>query len=193
MTAKSIMSTGLITLPPDVTVAEAMESMCRNRVHNIPVVDKDGHFIGLFSLRRITHALLPVAARLDNNSFAVDMSFVSDNADAFAERLAEIGHKPIAELLEKPRKLRFCAPDTSMPKIFQLLSENPTSLPVVVIEGESKTVVGMISTWDVLAEINAVLSPGHGIPACLGNPAGDEDTGESGESGESGEEGGSDA
>jgi CBS domain-containing protein len=176
------MSTGLITLPPDVTVAEAMESMCRNRVHNIPVVDKDGHFIGLFSLRRITHALLPVAARLGNDSFAVDMSFVSDNADAFAERLAQIGHKPISELLEKPHKLRFCAPDTSMPKIFQLLSENPTSLPVVVIEGESKTVVGMISTWDVLAEINAVLTPSQGASSCLGGSAADDDIGDGGSS-----------
>ena len=185
MTAKSLMSTGLITLPPDVTVAEAMESMCRNRVHNIPVVDEEGHFIGLFSLRRVTHALLPVAARLGVGSFAVDMSFLSDNADAFAERMAQIGHKPISELLEKERKLRFCAPDTSLPKIFQLLSENPTSLPVVVVEGESKTVVGMISTWDVLAEITEILAPGHGIPACIDPSSGDGDAGETDKEGRS--------
>lgn len=52
--------------------------------------------------------------------------------------------------------------------IFQLLSENPTSLPVVVVEGESRAVVGMISTWEVLAEISAVLGPKLGGSSCFG-------------------------
>lgn len=158
MTAKSIMTTDLMILPPDTTVAVALNMMCRNKVHNIPVVDRDGCFVGLFSLRRITHALLPVAAQLDDTSFPLDLGFVPDSADAFGERLTKIGHKPISELLEKKRKLRFCTPGTSIPKIFQLLSENPTSLPVVVLKGKHKTVVGMISTWDVLTEITATLT-----------------------------------
>lgn len=186
MTAKSIMNTSLITLPPDITVVEAMESMCRNRVHNIPVVDTEGHFIGLFSLRRITHALLPVAARLDNSRFALDMSFVSNDTDELAERLAAIGHKPISELLEKERKLRFCAPDTSIPKIFQLLSENPTSLPVVVVEGKNKRVLGMISTWDVLAEITTILAPESGGSPCFGKPSGNGDDAEASAEADSG-------
>ena len=163
MTAKSIMTTDLLTLPPDTTVAEAVGIMSRSRVHNIPVVDKDGCFLGLFSLRRMAHALLPVAAQLNDSSFRVDMVFVSDDADAFNERLTKIGHKPISALLEKKRKLRFCAPETSIPKIFQLLSENPTSLPVLVVEGKQKKVVGMVSTWDVLAEITAALAQEPGV------------------------------
>ena len=39
MTAKSIMSTDVITVKPTDTVAEALMVMCENQVHNIPVLD----------------------------------------------------------------------------------------------------------------------------------------------------------
>ena len=157
MTAESLMSTELFTLAPDVTVAEALQAMCDHKVHNIPVVDNEGSFVGLFSLRRIAQALLPMAAQMDEDSLEVDMSFVTDTSDAYLERLLALGHKPISGLLEKKRKLRFCKPDTPIPRILQLLSENPASLPVLVVTGKHKKVVGMVSTWDVLTKITSSL------------------------------------
>lgn len=157
MTAETLMSTELLTLTPNVTVAEALQAMCDHKVHNIPVVDKNGSFVGLFSLRRIAQALLPMAAQMDEESLEVSMAFVTDSADAYLERLLKIGHKPISGLLEKKKKLRFCKPDTPIPRILQLLSENPTSLPVLVVTGKHKKVVGMVSTWDVLTKITASL------------------------------------
>jgi CBS domain-containing protein len=153
MTAKSIMSTELQTLAPDVTVGEAMLIMCANKIHNLPVVDADGSFVGLFSLRRITHALLPMAAQIEPGALNLSMSFVSDQADDYLERLRRIGEQPVSTLLEKRKKLRFCSPDTPIPQLLQLLTENPTSLPVLVVEGEHQKVVGMVSTWDVLTKI----------------------------------------
>ena len=158
MSAETIMSNDLFTLTPDVTVAEALQAMCDHKVHNIPVVDRDGAFVGLFSLRRITHALLPMAAQVEDGGLNIDMSFVTDSSDAYLDRLLRIGHKPISEFLEKKKKLRFCKRDPPIPKILQLLSENPTSLPVVVVKGKQKKVVGMVSTWDVLTKIATSLS-----------------------------------
>ncbi len=158
MSAESIMSNDLFTLTPDVTVADALQAMCDHKVHNIPVVDREGAFVGLFSLRRITHALLPMAAQVEGGGLNIDMSFVTDSADAYLDRLLKIGHKPISEFLEKKKKLRFCKLDTPIPRILQLLSENPTSLPVLVIKGKQKKVVGMVSTWDVLTKIASSLS-----------------------------------
>ena len=158
MSAETIMSNDLFTLTPDVTVADAMQAMCDHKVHNIPVVDRGGAFVGLFSLRRITRALLPMAAQVEEGGLDMDMSFVTDSSDAYLDRLVDIGHKPIAEFLEKKKKLRFCKPDTPIPRLLQLLSENPTSLPVVVVKGKHKKVVGMVSTWDVLTKIAAGLS-----------------------------------
>ena len=158
MSAEAIMSNDLFTLTPDVTVADALQAMCDHKVHNIPVVDRDGAFVGLFSLRRITHALLPMAAQVEEGGLNIDMSFVTDSSDAYLDRLVQIGHKPISEFLEKKKKLRFCEPNTPIPRILQLLSENPTSLPVVVVKGKQKKVVGMVSTWDVLTKIATGLS-----------------------------------
>jgi len=153
MTANTIMSTDLVVVNPNVTVAEALLVMSEHEIHNLPVVDGDGGFVGLFSLRRFTHELLPTAARIDAESFRMDIGFLTDQSDEYLDRLRELGTRPVSDLLEKKKKLRFCEPDTPIPKLLQLLSENPTSLPVVVVEGESKRVVGMVSNWDVLNKV----------------------------------------
>jgi len=153
MTVKTIMSSDLVTVTPDVTVAEALQVMSQHQVHNVPVVDKNDNFVGLFSLRRVAHELLPTAARMEEDSFHMEIAFLSDDSDEFLRRLHKIGRKPVSALLEKKKKLRFCKPDTSIPRMLQLLTENPTSLPVVVIEGKHQKVVGMVSTWDVLTKV----------------------------------------
>ena len=153
MTAKTLMSTDLVTVATDVTVAEALMEMSRHRVHNIPVVDDDGAFVGLLSLRRLTHELLPTAARVEEETFHLDIGFLSDQSDEYLKRLVKIGKRPVSDLLEKKKKLRFCDPETPIPKLLQLLSENPTSLPVLVLEGKKRRVVGMISNWDVLTKL----------------------------------------
>jgi CBS domain-containing protein len=153
MTAKTIMSTDLVTVTTDVTVADALLKMSKHRVHNVPVVDADGSFVGLVSLRWLTHELLPTAARVDEESFHMDIGFLSDGSDEYLQRLREIGRRPVTALLEKKKKLRLCTPETPIPKLLQLLSENPTSLPVLVVEGKRKRVVGMVSNWDVLTKL----------------------------------------
>jgi len=157
MTAKTIMTSDLVTVSPDMRVAEALLVMSEHRIHNLPVVDEEGGFVGLLSLHRLTHEMLPTAARVDAESFRMDLGFLGDNSDEYLVRLRKLGKRSVSDLLEKKKKLRFCSPDTPIPKLLQLLSENPTSLPVVVVEGKSKRVVGMVSNWDVLNKIAVVL------------------------------------
>lgn len=153
MTAKRIMSTKLHTITPDVTVGDAVLLMAREQVHNLPVVDAEGSFLGLFSLRRITRALMPMAAQIGEDVMDFHMAFISDDSDDYLRRLKEIGDQPVSTLLEKKKKLRFCSPDTPIPRLLQLLSENPMTLPVLVLKGKKQEVVGMVSNWDVLTKI----------------------------------------
>jgi len=153
MTAESIMSSEVYTITPEVTVGEAMLIMARKKVHNLPVVDAEGSFLGLFSLRRITRALMPMAAQIGEDIMDFQMAFIGDSSDDYLRRLKKIGEQPVSELLEKKKKLRFCSPDTPVPHLLQLLSENPMSLPVLVLKGEHQHVVGMVSNWDVLTKI----------------------------------------
>ena len=145
--------TALVVVGEYTPIEEAIRQMVEKRLKRLPVVDADGSFVGLFSLRRITHALLPMAAQIEPGALNFSMSFVSDQADDYLERLRRIGEQPVSTLLEKRKKLRFCSPDTPIPQLLQLLTENPTSLPVLVVEGEHQKVVGMVSTWDVLTKI----------------------------------------
>ena len=56
--------------------------------------------------------------------------------------------------LEKKKKLLFCTPATAFPELLALLDESKdTSLPVIVVEGDTHKLVGMVSTWDVLEGI----------------------------------------
>ena len=153
MTTKDIMSDHVYTISPEITVGEAVLIMAREKVHNLPVVDADGSFMGLFSLRRITRALMPMAAQIGEDVMDFQMAFISDGSDDYLRRLKKIGDKPVSSLLEKKKKLRFCSPDTPIPHLLQLLSENPMSLPVLVLKGEKQQVVGMVSNWDVLTKI----------------------------------------
>ena len=62
MTTESIMTSGLYTLKPTDSVADALSLMHTKHVRNIPIVDEAGSFVGLFGLRRLSHLLLPKAA-----------------------------------------------------------------------------------------------------------------------------------
>jgi CBS-domain-containing membrane protein len=148
------MTSTLITLCADDTVADALSLMHSKGVRNLPVVDESGMFIGLFGLRRLSHLLLPKAA-LDLRAHSIsDLQFLPDEVVRNGDRWHEISEQPVKNFLEKKKKLLFCTPQTPFPELLTLLDESKdTSLPVIVIEGEARKVVGMVSSWDVLEGI----------------------------------------
>ena len=148
------MTSALFTLSPTDTVADALSLMQKKKVRNLPVVDTSGSFIGLFGLRRLSHLLLPKAA-LDLGAHSIsDLHFLPDEVVQNSHRWQEISEQPVANFLEKKNKLLFCTPQTAFPELLSLLDKSKdTSLPVIVIEGETRKVVGMVSSWDVLEAI----------------------------------------
>jgi CBS domain-containing protein len=164
------MKSGLFTLGPSDKVDDALSLMREKHVRNIPVVDEKGSFVGLFGLRRLCHLLLPRAALTLGQHSISDLHFLPDEILQMGDRWHEIADQPVVNFLEKEKKLLFCTPDTAFPELLSLLDESKdTSLPVIVIEGKSKKLVGMVSAWDVLEGI---------IMGRLINP---EDTGETAE------------
>ncbi len=151
MTTKSIMTSGLFTLKPNDTVADALSLMHEKHVRNIPVVDDSGAFIGLFGLRRLSHLLLPKAASALGPHSISELHFLPDEILQMGDRWEEIAKQPVENFLEKKKKLLFCTPETAFPELLSLLDESKdSSLPVIVVEGKSKKLVGMVSNWDVL-------------------------------------------
>jgi len=154
MTTKSIMTSGLFTLLPTNSVADALSLMHEKHVRNIPIVDEAGIFVGLFGLRRLSHLLLPQAA-LNLGKYSIsDLRFLPDEIVQMGDRWHEIANLPVEKFLEKKKKLLFCSPETAFPELLALLDESKdSSLPVIIVEGKSRKLAGMVSTWDVLEGI----------------------------------------
>ena len=152
MTAETIMSFRLVKLNPTDRVCDALRIMHTHQIRNLPVVDENDQFIGLFGIRRLITLLLPKAAQI---GFGLkDLSFMPDEVEVLYKRLEEIGQKPVTEYLEKKKNLVFCKPSTTFPEVLELLEQYPnTSLPVIVVKGKKKKLVGMVSAWDVLAKL----------------------------------------
>jgi CBS domain-containing protein len=128
--------------------------MHQKHVRNLPVVDGAGMFVGLFGLRRLSHLLLPRAA-LDLGKHSLSqLHFLPDEIVQMGDRWHEIADQPVSNFLEKKKKLLFCTPETAFPELLALLDESKdSSLPVIVVEGDTQKLVGMVSTWDVLEGI----------------------------------------
>jgi CBS domain-containing protein len=52
----AIMSTDLVTLTPEATVADARGLMHTNRIHHLPVIDDEGNLVGLVTLTNVLAA-----------------------------------------------------------------------------------------------------------------------------------------
>ena len=154
MTTNSIMTNRVISLKPDDRVVDALKLMHRHHVRNLPVVDAEGSFVGLFGVRRLSRLLLPKAARDLNRYSITDLSFLPDETDQLMDRWQHIATRYVSEFLEKKKKLLFCTPETTFPQLLELIDRSKdSSLPVIVIEGSARKLVGMVSAWDVLEGI----------------------------------------
>lgn len=151
MTTERIMTSRVITLRPSDTVSHAMSLMHKHHVRNLPVIDDKGAFIGLFGVRRLGRLLLPRAASDLSRYSVADLSFMPDEIPQMTKRWQKVAQEPVALFLEKEKKLLFCTPDTSFPQLLELLEQSKdSSLPVIILEGGTRKLVGMVSAWDVL-------------------------------------------
>jgi CBS domain-containing protein len=69
----AIMSTDLVTLRPESTVAEARGLMQRNRIHHLPVVEGEDNLVGLVTLTNVLAATDSFLRDPDNRIHATDL------------------------------------------------------------------------------------------------------------------------
>jgi CBS domain-containing membrane protein len=123
------MSTDLVTLTEDETLAHAQRCMARGRIRHLPVV-RDGRLVGLLTHRDLLAASFSIFAEVDQT-----------------EQRRIFVTVPVVEAMH--RDVTSVPPDLPVKKAAEILLENKYGcLPVVEADG---TLVGIVTEADFLS------------------------------------------
>lgn len=142
MTARSIMDPSPTVLHTDSTIATAMQYIMQHRYRNLPVVDGDGRFLGVFGVDCLLRLALPKAVIMEKGLHSVE--FVRETLSDIHRRLNKHVDQPISSCMYD--QVTTVAPDTPLVETLLVLYRTHTSLPVV--EMDSGKLVGVISYFD---------------------------------------------
>lgn len=147
VTASQVMDPNPVVLHTEETIRQGISLVMNHRYRNIPVVDSEGHYLGIFGVNCLLRLVLPRAALLEGGLTSVP--FVTDSLRDLRVRLHTVEDKPVTYCMSE--NFEVVAPDTHLVETMLKLYKTRSSLPVV--EPESGCLVGMISYWDIGARI----------------------------------------
>lgn len=128
MKVRELMSTDLVTLTEDETLAHAAQCMARGRIRHLPVV-RDGRLVGLLTHRDLLAASFSIFAEVDAN-----------------EQRRVFVTIPVADLMH--HRVMTVAPDLTVAEAAEILLDNKFGcLPVIEDDG---LLVGLITEADFL-------------------------------------------
>ena len=126
LTARQIMASPVVSLPPDASLYEAWKLICDRRFRHVPVVDGDGRLLGIISDRDVLLRVAGIAA--------------SEGEDAAG------GGTSVRDIMHA--RVLTARPDTRVPQIARtLLEERIGSMPIV---DDTAGLIGMITRSDIL-------------------------------------------
>lgn len=145
------MMTNVTTIRPDQTVEEALTIFKEKNIRNIPVVDADGQFAGMFGLHQVILSVLPKSVTMQDG--LESLTFVVDAAPGIAKRLAKIHPMKISEVMSTDVEVAHC----ETPTIEALRIIATKGSPVAVLERGTNKFKGMISRKTLLDDMYSIL------------------------------------
>ncbi len=142
-----------ITSSPDSSVEDVLKSIRKAKVHACAVIDDEGLFLGLFSIKILLKDLIPVSVAMAGD-VRIDLKVTA--APGVAKRLENSKILPVSELMD--RKPAIISPDAPLWEGVSLLINNGSPLPVVDNDGKF---CGLI-TYDSLVEVLENIKPTDG-------------------------------
>jgi len=142
-TAASVMDPNPTTVKADDLVGTAAAYIMKHRYRNLPVIDKDGRYLGIFGVNCLLRLLLPKAAVMEGG--LEEISFIHESLADLRERFWEVANQPVAVCMSED--VTTVPPDKPLIETLLILYRTKTSLPVV--DPASHRLLGMISYWDV--------------------------------------------
>ena len=143
MQASAVMDPNPTTLKPTDSIERAAEFIMRFRYRNLPVVDENGCYLGMFGVNCLLKLVIPKAVLMEGG--LKNVSFIHDSLRDLYERYDEARHHPISICMS--HEISPVSPDTPLVETLLQLYQTRSSIPVV--EQGSCKLLGMISYWDV--------------------------------------------
>jgi CBS-domain-containing membrane protein len=130
------------TLRPTDVIGTAARCIMDHRYRNLPVVDEEGHYLGVFGVNCLLRLVLPKAAVIERG--LTSMPFVRETLGQLHARFEEKANQPISVCMNT--EIETVRPDTPLVEALLILYQSRVSIPVVEENGR---LAGMISYWDV--------------------------------------------
>ena len=116
MTATSVMDAHPTVVRPTDTIGTAAAEIMQHRYRNLPVVDEEGRYLGIFGVNCLLRLVLPQAVVLEKGLTGVP--FIHETLADLHERLREVENEPLSICMSTDVKT--VAPDT--PGMFMLVT-----------------------------------------------------------------------
>lgn len=147
MSCIAIMNKSPITIHEQDSVADAAAKLVSNHFANLPVVDAQERYVGMFGLYDLLSLLVPRVALAGD--LMSNLRFIADDPAELRRRYGDIKTWPVAKVAN--RNAPALDPDSPEVEAIRLFCRNHVSLPVV--DRESGHVVGIVSVWDAIGAI----------------------------------------
>lgn len=148
-TASTIMDSHPHVLHSTDKISTGVHYIMKHRYRRLPVVDDEGHFMGVFGVGCLLRLVLPKAVVMDKGLESVP--FVRDSLSDLHRRLKAVENEPIS-LCMRDEMVRV-SPSTPLLETLLTLHKTRASLPVV--EPATGKLVGVISYFDVVEKVLA--------------------------------------
>ena len=141
-TAYSVMDPHPTSVKPDDLVSTAAAFIMKHRYRNLPVIDDEGHYLGIFGVNCLLRLVLPKAAVMEQG--LTEVSFIHENLSDLHNRLREVEAQPVSVCMNTD--IATVPPNKPLVETLLILYRTKTSIPVV--DPETGKLLGMISYWD---------------------------------------------
>ena len=149
MNASEAMDANPITLNPTDTIECAADYIMKHRYRNLPVVDENNCYLGMFGVNSLLKLVIPKAVFIPQG--LRNVSFIHESFEDLFHRFTLAKDQPISNLMN--HDIQPVAPDTPLTETMLQLYNTHSSIPVV--EESSCKLLGMISYWDIGKKILA--------------------------------------
>jgi CBS domain-containing protein len=140
MKVVEIMSKEVKSLSPDMTAREAFDIISGMEISGLPVIDKDGKLVGMFTEKDVLSHILPSYIE------KVGRFVYEQNPKSTKKKITELGNIKVSQIMRK--EVLKVNEDTTLCEVGRImLTEKARRLPVVNKDG---IVVGIVARCDIL-------------------------------------------